>query len=312
MSRPYGYEPGGQRIRKNEAKTIRDAAGWILDGEGVRGVAQWLNDHGVTTSTGGRWHPISLRRLLASPRIAGLRREVDGRLVKADWPAIIDRRTHTKLAKLLTEPDRKPTEHNTGAVRSYLLTGGLAVCGRCGTRLVSRPARAGQRSYVCASALPYNGCGKTRCVADPLEEHVVEVTLARLANPRNAAAVRRALDTLRKSGKQADAAVRADERKLAELGRDYADGTIGRVEFHAARDRIAQRIAAERARQKLAERADEISALDSAKLTKWWDGASLEQRHSMLTLLIDRVEVGPVAVQGSKRFDPSRVRIIWR
>lgn len=67
-----------------------------------------------------------MRRMLLSPRHAGLsshRGEVVG---VAQWPAIIDRDTHERLKARLPSRGPRPTQ-----VRNRLLTG-LVRCGRCG------------------------------------------------------------------------------------------------------------------------------------------------------------------------------------
>jgi len=59
------------------------------------------------TSYADRWVGSTLRRVLVSARIAGLR-EHNGEVVgDAAWPAIIDRATHDRLVGLLDDPSRR-------------------------------------------------------------------------------------------------------------------------------------------------------------------------------------------------------------
>jgi hypothetical protein len=144
-SRPFGYkiirhDQGegarrrwrivGEELKPAEAELIKEAAKRMLNGESLRSIAMDWNKRGITTvgasSTkpkDGRtdqdrrarvWHGSMIRRILVSPRIAGLREhhgEVitkDGEPVKAAWPEIISRETHDRLVGLLKDP-RRPT-----------------------------------------------------------------------------------------------------------------------------------------------------------------------------------------------------------
>jgi hypothetical protein len=86
--RPYGYDGtirdtdgviinrdrAYKAIMPTEAARIREAAERVLAGESLRSVMLDWNKKGVPTSHGGKlWTQSNLRRVLVSPRIAGLR-----------------------------------------------------------------------------------------------------------------------------------------------------------------------------------------------------------------------------------------------
>jgi hypothetical protein len=94
-SRPFGYKinrhdlgEGGKRryriigeeIEPAEAEAIKEAAARVLRGESIRSIAFNFNDRGIKPVAGGRWAGSTLRRMLVSPRIAGLR-EHNGEVV---------------------------------------------------------------------------------------------------------------------------------------------------------------------------------------------------------------------------------------
>src|SRR4249919_4039398 len=81
-----------------------------------------------------------IRRVLMSPRIAGLKDHRGEIVGKATWPAIIDRTTHDRLVGLLGDESRRPA--NYGRPRVHPLAG-LLQCGSCGGPLViySSPGR---------------------------------------------------------------------------------------------------------------------------------------------------------------------------
>ena len=121
-SRPFGYKiirhdlgEGGKRryriigeeIEPAEAEAIKEAAARVLRGESIRSIAFDFNDRGIKPVAGGRWAGSTLRRVLVSPRIAGLR-EHNGEVAgEAMWPAIIYRATHDRLVGLLGDPSRR-------------------------------------------------------------------------------------------------------------------------------------------------------------------------------------------------------------
>ena len=125
-------------IREDEAALIREAADRVLQGATVRSVVTTWKAAKVPTVTGTNWTPTTVKRLLISPRIAGLRAHHGQAPVAATWPAIITPEQSERLRAVLTNPARRA--NGTVAPRSYLLAG-LLVCGGCGVRMVSRPPR---------------------------------------------------------------------------------------------------------------------------------------------------------------------------
>src|SRR5206468_523056 len=85
-SRPYGYEADKVTLRPAEAAVVAECAKRLLAGEPVRSIAQDLNRRRIPTSTGGMWSPSSLRRMLASARIAGQREHKGEVVANAEWP----------------------------------------------------------------------------------------------------------------------------------------------------------------------------------------------------------------------------------
>lgn len=83
--RPFGYHDDKVTIRRNEPKVIRVLAARFLAGESLRSLATWLDAEGVRTVCGGRWRTPTLRTLLASGRIAGLREHRGAVVGPAVW-----------------------------------------------------------------------------------------------------------------------------------------------------------------------------------------------------------------------------------
>jgi hypothetical protein len=71
--RPFGYDETRMAVIDSEAAIIRALAARFLAGESLRSLAAWLEDGGVATVAGKPWRTITLKAVLSSGRIAGLR-----------------------------------------------------------------------------------------------------------------------------------------------------------------------------------------------------------------------------------------------
>jgi len=207
LGRPASQLGWGVRS-DDERELVREAASRVLDGDGLMTIARDWNAQGVPGASGGPWGAPTLRRVLLSSRIAGLREHgVDpggktlGDLSPAVWAAALDRQTWDQLRAVLLNPERNT---NVRKATRYLLTG-LIHCGDRGAALFSRP-RNNRRRYLCAGRRPGHQLG---IIADPVDELVKEFVLGLLTTP----SVREAL--LAQAGAGDDGTI---GRTLADLG----------------------------------------------------------------------------------------------
>lgn len=302
--RRFGYTDGMAAIIEPEAEAIRQAARAVLDQDASwRSLAAAWNAVGLTSPRGGEWRPGSVRRTLISPFLAGLRVHRGEVVGRAQWPAILDRVTHQRLAAIT----------RSGRPRSYatrLLTG-ILVCGRCGHGLTASQTDKSRRIYRCK---PEPGdssrCGNLNVSAEPAEAAVRAMVLDALAGPGLDAAAAAVDDA-----ETADALARLEElsARKAEAARMFADGLIGRSEYLPMRDRIetqvaevSETIAAPQPADGLIDRlrnTDDLPAL--------WDGSDDRWRRQVLGLLIESIVVAPVGPR-RQRFDPARLAPVWR
>lgn len=314
--RAFGYERDGITVRRDEAKIVREAARRALRGEGLITIAEDLNRREVATAGGGRWSTRTLKRLLTSPRCAGLR-EYNGEVVgKADWSAILKEPDYVALRALLLGPSRG----NGGTTARKYLLAGFAFCGLCETRMVSRPRRKGAhgfnvRSYACSSQ-PYGGCGGLSVVADPLEELVREAVISAFDTPGFRDLVSQAVAGGDRDERAALLeSIRADEEALAQLSSDYyVDRLIGRSEFIDARKTVEERLGAAKRTLARATKATVLVDLPRGRraFEKEWDERDLNWRRSLVALALDRVVVHRPEKRGRNFFDPKRVELVWR
>jgi DNA invertase Pin-like site-specific DNA recombinase len=305
-SRAYGYDEKKTATVAAEAEIVRACARRFLAGDSLNGICNDLNERGESTSTGGRWSPQTLRRMLSAPRISG-QREHKGEIVgDALWPAIISRSDGERIRAILADPDRRTNK----TARRYLLVR-LLKCEHCGEYLVSAPRGDATRRYGCRKGAGFAGCGKTFINAEPLEQFVVDATLARLDSRELAAAVaeREQEPDAERSQQEADAALAQRE----ELSLAYGNSEITMTEWRTAREPIEQRLSA--ARKQLAT-ITHTTVLDgfignADALNHAWDSLNLSRQRAILAAVLDHVIVGP-ARRGYNRFDESRLRPIWR
>jgi site-specific DNA recombinase len=200
--RPYGYEGAvhdahGQIINRDraykavvpaEAERIKEAAERVLAGESMRSVAKDWNEQEVPTSNGGGlWNQGNLKRILVSPRIAGLR-EHKAKTYPASWEAIITPEQHELLTTLLTDPARRTKPKAAG--RKYLLSG-LLTCGKCGRLLFAKNTAKDRVVYACRiMGGPRGGCGGVQRRIGVVDEFVTEAVLSALESPELAEGLR--------------------------------------------------------------------------------------------------------------------------
>jgi DNA invertase Pin-like site-specific DNA recombinase len=304
--RPFGFEEDRRTHRPDEAALIRELAVRLLAGETIRGLCNELDQRGITTSSGGPWHPTTLKRVMTSARTAGLI-EYRGEFHTAtDWEPIISRDDLMSLRAKLNDPKRL-TRHTSS---DYLLTGGLARCGLCGEALISRPNSRKQRCYVCATGAGLKGCGKIRRLADPVEDLIVEAIFELIDDPKLAGKL------ARREGAAGAAAAResveAIEAKQKALADAWATDKITDAEWQAARGPLAERLeAAERAlsAQSATRAVDEYLGHPGA-LRKAWPDLSRDRRRAILGTFLRSVTILP-AVRGRNTFDPSLIVPDW-
>jgi DNA invertase Pin-like site-specific DNA recombinase len=309
-TRPFGYDDDFRTVRPDEAAEIRQVVSRLLGGASVHSVVTDLQARGVLTPTGKPWRSVTLRRMALSPRIAGLRQHQGKVVGKAEWEGVITEAEHYALRSLFSDRARRPS----GRTRQYMLTGGLAFCGLCGTKLVARPKADGRRCYVCAGGPNFAGCGKICVLSQPVEDLLRDLIAHRLAGPGLAKAIAdAAADSPDTTSAMRD--LEAQEAKLEQLAADFAADRLTHKEWHVARDAVAAR--ADSLRSSVASMTtgaavaiSDFPATEDA-IRDRWDSETVEWRRRLTGLLVDRVVVAP-AVKGRNFFDPSRVGVAWK
>lgn len=323
--RSYGYrndvDAEGRKvlvIDDDEAEVARWAADRILAGWSLSSVTRDLAERGAPTARGGKWETQTVRSLLRSPTITGLR-VFRGQVVgEGNWEPILDRATWEAVGAKLTGPrvvnsidGRKRTvPRERRAPRRYLLTGGMALCGRCGAALVAqqRPSRAGGRqpSYLCHSGR--GGCNGIGIVAQDFEDYVVDELIEHLDSDAFRAALL-AADTHGEERQAITAELSAIDARRGEGARMWARGELDSAAWEAARSELDRMTADLMA--KLGAAPPPVSSEVAGITVDDWEAMTLEERREVLGLVIRSVTVNP-AKPGTRSFDAGRVKIKWR
>jgi hypothetical protein len=273
-ARMYGIAADGKDHIADEAAVIRDAAQAVLEGKELWTLSRGLNLRRVLAPGRGRWDAGTLRGLLISDGVAGLRRR--GRALEiTPWPPILTAAESEKLRRLLAPG-------NALSPKRYPLTG-LVFCSRCGTaplvgrrREVSRGRDEITRRYFCSR------CGKIYIVGEDLEAYVGQLVVTRLVEHGGSALGLLVADVL-------GSRYRADRIIVA-----YAHGLMTSSEAFRA-----------------FLREDPEGGL-AADVAARWQAASSGLRRLVIEEMLTGITIKP-GRRGLSRFDPTRVDPIdWR
>lgn len=323
--RSYGYrnelDADGRKvlvIDETEAEVARWAADRILAGWSLSSIARDLTERGAPTARGGKWVTQTVRSMLRSPTITGLRVFRGVVVGEGNWQPIIDRATWEAVGARLTGPTSvtsidgrtRTVARQRRAARRYLLTGGMAVCGRCGVALVAqqRRSRGGGRqpSYLCHSGA--GGCNGIGILADDFEGYVVAKVLEHLDSDAFRAALL-AADSHGEERQAITSELSALDARRGEGARMWARGELDSTAWEAARSELDAMTLDLMARLDAAP-APVSSAVAGITLDDW-KAMTLEERREVLGLVMTSVTVNR-ATAGTRSFDADRVTIEWR
>lgn len=173
--RAFGFESDGLTHVSRETAILRRVARAILRGHSLGSAVSGLRAQGVLTTAGNTMSQNTLRRILISPRTAGLM--PDGER-KAAWKPVLDRGTWEMVRAILLANQANP---RAGRGAQQLLSGD-ATCSECG-HVVWAGHNASGLVYRC----PPPGCGKVARNVALLDAYVTGRVVGRLSredNPR--------------------------------------------------------------------------------------------------------------------------------
>ncbi len=298
-------------VDESEAPHIRDALRRVRSGEASpRSIAVEWDEAGVPTRSGAKWYRQTVRSILLSPRIAGLARDNDGRLIEGQWEAIVDRDEWEALVAQLGDPTRNTTSLSNN--RRYWLTG-LLRCSVCRNgmrhRTLSRRATGEPHSnatYTCNGLSKGCALSVTEAAAEAYVEEAIVAAMER--NATELAAASTDLDS--EIGRLVDEQRTLDERAAAigemlALGKlDVDAGVAANETLRAERLKVEHRLSMARSAQ------DRTQTLAAASTPETFATMNAEQRHAVATAYFVNVWVAPA--QSTRGPIAKRLELEWR
>jgi site-specific DNA recombinase len=299
--RPFGYTADGMELLEPEATAVRDAYAAVLDGASLGEIARRWNEAGLYTPQGHPWRSETAGVCLQKPRNAKLR-EHHGETFEATWPPLVDRDTWYTVRLIMKDPKRLSRRGD-----QRLLTG-LALCGIC-----SGPVHAGGNKGGASAAYPVYRCanstGHFSRKAEPVDDYVSEIIIARLSKPDAAELFTSQFPDTKKSE-----LIREADRirtKLDELAALLEDGTLTakgvresserlRAQLSEVDEKLAEVNGVPKAARTLAAAADVRSA---------WNALEIPDRREVIRVLA-KVFIHPPG-RGAREFQPETVQIEW-
>lgn len=291
-SRAYGWKADRVTPDPDEQAIIVELARRVISGESIHFLARDLNARGIPTVSGRPWTRASIRYMLNSKRMVGIR--VHGTdEYPAAWPPALDDITHRHVRAVLGGDGR--VRGSNGRVS---LLAGIGRCGECSGQIHVKSTGASGRYQLVYHCRP---CSLTR-LREPVDLYVsravVHILEAGFTPEEPAAPLQlEAVDELR--------------AKIADTQARFADSdAMTGEQFEATMRRLNRRLIAEEAKlmpPKVGRIAADVMG-DGASMA--WDALSVDSKRKIIAELLD-VRIHR-AMKGRNIFDPSTVELVPR
>lgn len=293
--RPYGYNEDRLTLNEDEAVIVREVTTRVLAGDSILSLVRDLNARKVPSASGGLWTLSSISRFLRSLRIAGLRDDGDGKAIDAPWVAIITKAEHRQLRAKLA----KNANAGRRVAKTYLLTGGLVRCGKCGAAMIGRPIN-GKPTYCCAK--DRGGCGSVFTRVAGVDKVVIERAIQIVDGPTLREHVAK---KLARSNVDVSPEIEKLEARLEEAKEMFSAGDFTRTDFIEMRNRITAKLA--KLNAQVAPSPVQIPEGHLLRVT--WSTLGLDRQRAILQHLIASVTIAHVGHSTGPKFDAGRVHV---
>lgn len=327
---PFGYrrvydEHTGVLIRQDidpeKAAIITSAVDEILDGVAINQIVTRLNREGVptpmkpTSEQSRGWMTSTVRQIIKSPTIAGLRKYRGEVIGEADWPAIISRDKWEKVNQVLADRARRMryVEEDNHSHPRWLLSF-IARCGYCAHPLVRikgiTPRKRTDRprnNYICGKP----GCRKVSIDIPYTDEFVTGALLGWLSKPESLSIIAGPDDNWNDRIREAEEHVAVLRHRLDEAGAQYAEGKISMTMLTGIEQHLTPEI--EKAVQATVPPVPDsrlLKLIQADDIEAAWENLELVEKRRMLKMLFD------IRIEKAKKmgglFDPERIKITPR
>lgn len=326
---PYGYrrvydEHTGvllrQEIDPEKASIIVDAAGDILRGVSVNAIVTRLNKASVptpkkaTSEMSRGWMSATLRQVLRSPTVAGLRVYRGEIIGAASWPAILPQDRWEQVNQVLADRARRTrfVEEDNHSRPKWLLSH-IARCGYCSRPVVrihsALPRKDGSQrnNYICH--IP--GCRRVSIDIPRADAFVVGALLGWLTQPESLAVIAGPDDTWNRRVREAEEHLAELRRRLDEAAEQYAEGKMSLSMLTSVEQRLTPEIKRAAKATVPPVRDDQLFALMQAvDMEAAWEHLDLLEQRRLIKMLFD-IRIDKARQMGGI-FDPERIKITPR
>jgi DNA invertase Pin-like site-specific DNA recombinase len=316
-NRPFGHTDDWRKLVRREALYLQWAANGIdTEKETPFSIARKWTKKEIPTPTGKtRWEPANVGYLLRSPRLVA-KSGVDGVLYDLPGvPPILEEELWLRVRQKLTAK-RKIGRRETRQLSN------IALCSVCGLELVSGLENDGAKVYVCKKRPSVPGaCGSVNIRTDKLDDRANAEVVAFLNDKLRTQALldQHRLDTPEMAAIDARYA-ELEDNKLA-LERATFNPPQGvrrlplehywqlRTEIEEEQAQLQRRRVVNRDAQPLKE------ALGREWTIEEWEAEAMEFRRAIVRLVVERIEVSPVARRGAEKghlgavHNPDRIKV---
>jgi hypothetical protein len=316
-NRPFGHDEDWREVVEAEARLIQVAAQGIdAETETPFSIARKWTDKEVPTTTGKTlWEPKNVAYLLRSPRLVA-KTEVDGILYDLPGvPPILDEELWLRVREKLTAK-RKVGRRETRQLSN------IALCSVCGLELVSGLENNGAKVYVCKKRPSVPGaCGSVNIRTDKLDDRVNAEVVDFLNDKVRAKALldQHRLDTPEMTAIDARSAELSDSKIALDKARFNPPQGTRRLdeeryyellaEIEREQETLNRRRAVNRDAQPLKEALGRVWTIEE------WEAEAMEFRRAIVRLVVERIEVSPVARRGAEKghlgavHNPDRIKV---
>lgn len=313
-NRPFGWQEDKVTLEPAEAELIREATKKVVAGVRLRSIARDWNDRNIGTVTGKSWTTTILRQILTNPRLCGVRTyrgEVltgaDGSPIRGIWEPILSEHDFTAVQKILHGYTRVNPKDGRGHATKYLLSP-FVRCGKCNAHMRGglRPGPKGTKVpiYACR-AKGDGGCGGCSRIGAEVDRYITALVIEEHQQKRFQKSEElppwNREDELDAVQTQIEEATTAYKKRQISGGRYYP--------LLEELEQVERSLRAEKAKHAADQHAQRVAIEDLEE--KWKDPEfTLEQRQAAIAKSLVAVVIEPA--RPGERFDPSKIRPIWR
>ena len=308
----FGYRIGADRrfeIMSQEAAVVQLIYRLYTENKmGLRRIARYLNEQGITTRRGGLWSMVSLYDILRNRTYLGTYTRF-GMRVPGSHPPIVSADTFRQIQERLSAGPKA-----TGYTKATpFLLSGLSYCGYCGNRMIGvsrhqswtrrrngEPTQAHYHYYQCQSRTNQSICSYHTRRAEDLETAVI-AELREHKGQESSGSARATAAEITSERPRLEARIKALERRLRQHLDHAAAGQITLQQLRGLHHEIAtqrhdleQRLALleAKARQEAGFRQEQRRSGQALRqLRERWETLPTETKRELLKTVVERITV---------------------